>query len=369
LNSEIPYVRLGIQWQEERDELLKKIDVLLSSGQYILGSEVDALEEDLSAFHGGGEVVTLNSGTDALVFALAALGVGRGDEVITPPNSFVASTAAIVHLGARPIFVDVLDDQNIDPEKAADAVTPKTKAIMPVHLTGRMAQMNEILEVSSATGVPIVEDAAQAIGSKFDGKYAGTLGAIGCFSLHPLKNLNAIGDGGFLLTTDPDVAANIRRARNHGLVDRVTVERFGYVSRLDALKALVVRHRLRCLTQVIEKRRNNAHQYMSLLDKSKVFFPSQDPDRFDSFHTFVVQLTNRDHVQQKLAESAIGTSIHYPVPIHLQPASSALGYSLGDFPVAERQAGRILSLPINQFMTESEISRVCEVVNREAVSL
>lgn len=369
MTSEIPYVRLGQQWREEREYLLPQIDNLLSSGQYILGPEVDALEKELSDFHGGHEVITLNSGTDALVFGLALMGVGRGDEVITPPNSFVASTAAIIHLGAKPVFVDVGDDQNIDVSLIANAITGKTKAIMPVHLTGRLAKMDELMALSIASGVPVIEDSAQAIGSKYQGVLAGTFGSMGCFSLHPLKNLNAIGDGGFLITKDAEIAERVKRLRNHGLIDRITVERFGYVSRLDALKALVVRHRLRLLPQVIERRRRNAARYSAQLDVSRVFFPPPDGQRFDTYHTFVVQLRNRDHVQKKLAEMGIGTSIHYPIPIHLQPASASLGHMRGSFPVAERQASMILSLPINQFMSDAEIDQVTEVVNREAEPL
>jgi dTDP-4-amino-4,6-dideoxygalactose transaminase len=192
---------------------------------------------------------------------------------------------------------------------------------------------------------------------------------VGCFSLHPLKNLNAIGDGGFLITKDLGIATRVKRLRNHGLVDRITVERFGHVSRLDALKALVVRHRLRLLPEVIEKRRKNAGRYSRQLDTSRVFFPATDAHRFDTYHTFVVQLRNRDHVQRKLAEAGIGTSIHYPIPIHLQPAAVNLGHAKGSFPVTERQASMILSLPINQFMSEVEIDRVAEVVNREAAPL
>ena len=366
MTNEIPYVRLGQQWREEREFLLPRIDELLSSGQYILGSEVDALEKELSEFHGGHEVIALNSGTDALVFGLALMGVGRGDEVITPPNSFVASTAAIVHLGAKPVFVDVGDDQNIDVSKVASAISSKTKAIMPVHLTGRLAEMDELMALSSASGVPVIEDSAQAIGSKFNGYLAGTFGTVGCFSLHPLKNLNAIGDGGFLITKDAEIAARLRRLRNHGLVDRITVEKFGYVSRLDALKALVVRHRLRSLPEVIEKRRRNAARYARQLDNSRVFFPSSEERRFDTYHTFVVQLRNRDYVQKRLADEGIGTSIHYPIPIHLQPAAASIGHARGSFPTAERQASMILSLPINQFVSELEIDRVTELVNSEA---
>jgi dTDP-4-amino-4,6-dideoxygalactose transaminase len=308
--------------------------------------------------------VALNSGTDALILSLRSLAIGPGDEVITPPNSFVASTAAIVHVGAKPVFVDVLSDQNIDSERIAAAITPRTKAIMPVHLTGRIADMDPILELAQSHRVAVIEDAAQAIGSRYRGKPAGSFGAVGCFSTHPLKNLNAVGDGGFITTNNDDIAAFVRRQRNHGLVDRNTVDEFGLVSRMDALQAAVLEFRLGRLDEIIRQRRSKAARYRELLDRGDIFVA---PDRnidFNSYHTFVIQVDRRDALQRHLADKGIGTAIHYPIPIHLQPASAALGHRRGDFPSAESQAARILTLPINPSLTDRDIEIVAEETKR-----
>lgn len=223
----IPYINLVEQWKNEREELLPVLDSVLGSGQYIGGQEVAKFEEDVAKFCGVKYAVALNSGTDALVCGLLELGIQPGDEVITPPNSFIASTASIVHIKAKPVFVDVGEDQNLDPEKLEKAITSKTKAIMPVHLTGRVAAMNEIMRIADKYSIPVIEDAAQSIGSKYDGKFSGSIGKIGCFSTHPLKNLNACGDGGFLTTNDEKIYNSVSRVRNHGLIDRNTVGEFG----------------------------------------------------------------------------------------------------------------------------------------------
>jgi dTDP-4-amino-4,6-dideoxygalactose transaminase len=359
----VPYVNIGAQYAEERDELLPIIDQVLREGQYVAGEEIERLEAELAAFVGVKHVVALNSGTDALQLALAALGVGPGDEVITPPNSFVASTAVIANLRARPVFVDVLPDQNIDPRQIEAAITPRTKAIMPVHLTGRMARMDEIMAIAVRHKVAVIEDAAQAIGSKYRGRASGSYGDTGCFSTHPLKNFNACGDGGFVATNDEGLATAVRAARNHGLVDRNTVARFAGVSRMDTLQAAILRYRLRRLPQIAERRRRNATLYASLLDPKTVFWPPEAPGEFNTYHTFVIQVDRRDELQRFLSERGIGSAIHYPVPIHLQPAARALGYRQGQFPVAERQAGRILTLPVNQSLAEDDVRYVASCVN------
>ena len=241
----ISYVNLSAQWHDEKDELLPIIESVLEGGHYVGGDAVAQFEGDVAKVCGTSHAVALNSGTDAIVCALAALNIGSGDEVITPPNSFVASTAAIVHVGARPVFVDVLPDQNIDPEQIKSAITDKTRAIMPVHLTGRVANMTDIVRIAELHGLKIIEDAAQAIGSQFARRASGSWGTIGCFSAHPLKNLNACGDSGFLTTDDEAIATRIRRMRNHGLVNRDVVERFGCVSRMDTLQAAILRFRLK----------------------------------------------------------------------------------------------------------------------------
>jgi dTDP-4-amino-4,6-dideoxygalactose transaminase len=294
---------------------------------------------------------------------LKALDIGPGDQVITAPNSFIATAAAIVQAGARPVFADVMPDQNIDPAAIEAAITPRTRAIMPVHLTGRVAAMDRIGRIARRHGLAVIEDAAQSMGSRYGGRMSGALGTVGCFSAHPLKNLNAVGDAGFLTTDDAAVAARVRRLRNHGLADRDTVLEWGMVSRLDTCKAAVLLYRLERLPDIIARRRRNAARYRRLLDPTHVFAPPCAVDEFNSFHTFVVQLDRRDQLRAHLAERGVGTAIHYPIPIHLQPAAAELGYQPGAFPAAERQAARILTLPIHQNLTPADIDHVADSVN------
>ncbi|MBC8068348.1 MAG: DegT/DnrJ/EryC1/StrS family aminotransferase [Deltaproteobacteria bacterium] len=359
----VPYVDLAAQFAAERPLLERAIISALSEGQWIGGAQVEQFERKAAAVLGAAHVVAVGSGTDALVLGMRALDIGVGDEVITPPNSFVASTAAIVHVGATPVFADVLADQGLDPAAVERAITPRTRAIMPVHLTGRMADMDALGAIARRHGLRIIEDAAQAFGSKLHGASAGTLGDIGCFSAHPLKNLNAAGDAGFIVTADDELAARLRRLRNNGLVDRNTVVEWGTVSRLDTVQAVVLAHRLDAIDEVIAKRRANAVRYRGLLDPAHVIHPACAPGQSNSFHTFVVQVDRRDALQRHLADHGIGTSIHYPIPIHLQPAARALGYGPGSFPETERQAARILSLPIHQFLGDDDIVRVAATVN------
>lgn len=361
--SRIPYVDLAAQFREERADLLAAVERTLASGGYIGGSEIEALEQDLAKLCETREAVALNSGTDALIFALRALGIGPGDEVITPPNSFVASTGAVVQVGATPVFVDVQPDQNIDPAKIAAAVTKRTRAIMPVHLTGRVCDMEPILEIARRHGVAVIEDAAQAIGSRYHGKTSGSFGDVGCFSCHPLKNLNACGDAGFVVTNDAKLAGVMRSLRNHGLVGRDSVDQFGLVSRMDTLQAAILRYRLGRLPAIIERRRKNVALYRKLLHPA-AFNPPEGPDEFIAYHTFVIQTDCRDELKVHLAAHGIETAIHYPVPIHLQPAASRLGYGRGAFPVCERQAERILTLPIHPWLSPDDVAAVAEATNQ-----
>ena len=355
----IGYVNLPAQFEEERAEILRAVEAVFRRGDFIGGEAVGKLEAELSAYLGAPQVVTLNSGTDALILAMKALDIGVGDEVITPPNSFVASTAAIIAVGATPVFADVLPDQNIDPAAVEAAITPRTRAIMPVHLTGRMADMNPLMAMARRHALAVIEDAAQAVGSTYDGRISGTIGTVGCFSAHPLKNLNAAGDAGFVVTADAMLATRIRRLRNHGLINRSDVQEWGAVSRLDTLQAEVLRIRLRHLPSVIERRRRNAAQYGAELAGSPVFAPPCRDIEFNTFHTFVVQTDRRDELQKFLARRGVETAIHYPVPIHLQPAAAHLGFRRGAFPVTERQADRILTLPVNQFLSADDVSYIC----------
>jgi dTDP-4-amino-4,6-dideoxygalactose transaminase len=359
----VPYVDLAAQFAAERAQLERTIVSTLSEGQWISGAAVEQFERHAAAVLGVSEVIGVGSGTDALVLSMRAMDIGPGDEVITPPNSFVASTASIVQVGATPVFADVLPDQSIDPAAIRRAITPRTRAIMPVHLTGRMVEMHAVMDIAREHGLRVIEDAAQAFGSRLHDRSAGTFGDVGCFSAHPLKNLNAAGDAGFVATADPELAARLRRLRNNGLVDRNTVAEWGTVSRLDTVQAVILEHRLGAIDEVIAKRRHNAARYRAGLDPEHVFHPACEPGQYNSFHTFVVQVDRRDALQRHLADHGIGTSIHYPIPIHLQPAAKALGHGPGSFPCVEHQAARILSLPIHQFLTDDDIDRVVAVTN------
>jgi len=359
----VPYVDLAAQYREERAELLAVVERALAGGSYIGGTEIEALEHDLAKLCETREAVALNSGTDALILGLRALGIGPGDEVITPPNSFVASTGAVVQVGATPVFVDVQADQNIDPAKIAAAVTKRTRAIMPVHLTGRICDMDPILDIAGRHGLAVIEDAAQAIGSRYRGKTSGGFGDIGCFSCHPLKNLNACGDAGFIVTNDAKLAQTVRLLRNHGLAGRDSVDQFGLVSRMDALQAAILRYRLGRLPSIIERRRKNVALYRNLLH-SAAFNPPERSDEFIAYHTFVIQADRRDELKAHLAAHGVETAIHYPVPIHLQPAAAQFGYARGAFPVCERQAERILTLPIHPWLSEVDVAFVARTANQ-----
>ena len=361
-NSTIRYVELARQFDDERRDLLACIEGALSTGQWVGGSDVEALENELQAYSDAPHVVTLGSGTDALILALRALDIGVGDEVITPPNSFVSSTAAIIAVGATPVFVDVLDDQLLDPAAVQRAITPKTRAIMPVHLSGRCCDMVSLQSIAADYRLFLIEDAAQAFGARLHEKHAGTWGDVGCFSAHPLKNLNAAGDAGFVYCKDRDIAQRILRLRNNGLQDRNIVAEWGTVSRLDSVQAAILRYRLPRTDAIIEARRRNAQHYQSRFASSPVFAPMCQAEQFNAFHTFVIQVDRRDEVQRYLLEHDIQTSIHYPIPIHLQPAAVRLGYREGDFPAVERQASRILSLPIHQYLKPEEIDRVADTI-------
>jgi len=356
---QVPYVALGQQFAAESAPLLARLEQTLASGQWVAGPEVAELESKLSERLGARACVAVGSGTDALILSLRALGIGPGDEVITAPNSFIATASAIVHAGATPVFVDVLPDQNMDPARVEAAISPRTRAILPVHLSGRAARMPELLELAARHDLRVIEDAAQAIDARLNGRAAGTFGDLGCFSCHPLKNLNAAGDAGFILSNDEALAQRLRRLRSNGLVDRETALEWGVVSRLDSLQAAVLLERLPLLDAVTQARRRNAHAYRRLLaDVPQVFAPPCRDEEHNVFHTFVIQVDRRDELQAFLLKRGIGTAIHYKIPIHLQPAARALGYGRGSFPVAERQAERILSLPVHQFLSLPDVEHV-----------
>ena len=359
----IPYVNLNLQWQAEKNTLLKLIDKSLSEESWVGGNSIQKFEKNISNFCQTKYAAALNSGTDALTLALHLLGVRKGDEVITTPNTFIATVSVIVHLGAIPIFVDVLPDQSMDASKLENLITKKTKAIIPVYLSGRIEGMNKIKSVAKKYKIPIIEDAAQAIGSFFYDKPSGSIGDIGCFSAHPLKNLNAFGDSGYITTNSKKIYKKIIELRNHGMIKRDKVNNFGYVSRMDNLQATVLNYRLRNLRKIIAKRRENFKIYKKFLNRDFVFFPDEKPYQFNSYHTFVVQVNKRDKLKNFLKLNKIDTAIHYPVPIHLQPAAKYLGYKKGSFINAENQAKKILTLPINQFLDEKQIKFISYKIN------
>lgn len=366
--EKIRFINLAAQVAEERKGLLACVEQVLVSGMHIGGAEVDAVEREIATYLGAKEVVSLNSGTDALSLGMIAAGIKPGDEVITPPNSFVASAATIAQIGARPVFADVGWDGLFDPAAVEAAVTPRTVAIMPVHLWGGVCDMDALWRIADKHKLLIVEDAAQAMGSAHRGRRCGTLGTVGCFSTHPLKIFNACGDGGFVATNDPDIARRLRLLRNHGLIDRETVTEFAFNSRLDPIQAAILRFRLPGLDQTIVRRRANAQQYRELLAGAPIRLPVEKDYEFNTCVNFVSQCERRDRLQEHLTSRNIESAVHYRVPLHLQPATASLGYKRGQFPVTERLAETILTLPINQSLTRAEITYIAAAIREVLVN-
>jgi dTDP-4-amino-4,6-dideoxygalactose transaminase len=359
----IPYTNLAVQHVALRDELLAAAGRVLDHGKFILGPEVEEFEGRFAALCGVDHAVGVGNGTDALVLALRVLNIGAGDEVITPPNSFVASAAAIALVGARPVFVDVADDLNIDVSLIEAAITPRTRAILPVHLTGRPAQMGPLMKIARDHNLRVIEDCAQAVCAESDGRRVGSFGDVGCFSLHPLKTLNACGDGGVLTTADPAIARRLRELRNLGLETRDECVEWSGNSRLDTLQAALLLVKLAHLDDWTERRRAHAATYRQLLDGVRgIELPVVRSTERAVHHTFVIQADRRADLRAFLSECGVGTQIHYPVPIHLQSAARDLGYGPGSFPVAESQAGRILSLPVYPELTAGELALVASSI-------
>jgi dTDP-4-amino-4,6-dideoxygalactose transaminase len=355
----VPYVDLVGQNAPVRQTLLDAVARVLDHGQFILGPEVDEFEARFAELCGTRYAVGVASGTDALVLALRALDIGPGDEVITPPNSFVATASAIAVVGARPVFADVGDDMNLDPNAISAVVTERTRAVLPVHLTGRAAAMGRILEISERHGLAVVEDCAQAVLAELGGRRVGSFGDIGCFSLHPLKTLSAAGDAGMLTTDDEKLVRKLRLLRNIGLASRENAVLWSTNSRLDTLQAAMMLAKLPHLDAWTEARRSNAAAYReSLGGVAGLVIPTERPDERAVYHTFVIQTEEREALRDHLERLHIGTAVHYPMPIHLQSVGRALGYGEGDFPVTEKQATRILSLPVYHGLTRAQLDHV-----------
>jgi len=361
----VPYVDLSLSHQAIKAELLAAAASVIDTGQFILGPEVELFEQEMARLCGVKYAIGVNSGTDALILSLKALGVGPGDEVITAPNSFVASASAIALAGARPVFADVGSDYQLDVNAAAHAITPRTRAILPVHLTGKAANMAAILQLARDHNLFVVEDAAQAILAEHRGKRVGAWGDAGCFSLHPLKTLNACGDGGVITTDREDVAAQAKLLRNLGLKTRENCEVWSSNSRLDSMQAAMLRVKLRYLEEWTQKRIENAAYYRKhLAGVKEIICPSHGQDERAVYHTFVIQAQRRDELKNHLAAQGVQTAVHYPIPIHLQPVAKGLGYHAGSFPVAETQAQCILSLPVFPELTKQQLDHVIQSIRQ-----
>ncbi len=365
----VPLVNLQAQYATIRDEVRAAIDRVFESQQFVLGAEVQALEEEIARYSQTRFAIGCASGSDALLLALMSCGVGEGDEVITTPFSFFATASAITRLGARPVFVDV-DERtyNIRPSRVSEAITERTKAIVPVHLYGQCAEMNPLIELSQARGIPIVEDAAQAIGAEDRGRRAGSMGMIGCFSFYPSKNLGGAGDGGMLVTNDLDHARRLHMLRVHGEERRYFNKLVGLNSRLDALQAVVLRVKLRRLDAWTVARQRNAQQYELMFGDAgltgKFDLPFLPSGARHIFHQFVIRLRDgrRDALLDHLRERGVGTDVYYPVPLHLQECFAYLDYKKGDFPIAEAAAQETLALPVYPELTPEQLDYVVSAI-------
>ncbi len=365
---DIPLLDLKAQYAPIADEILAAVAGVFESTAFVMGREVEALERELEAYCRVPHVIACASGSDALLLALMALDIKPGDEIITVPYSFFATAGAIARLGAKPVFVDIDPvTYNLDPEKIEAVITERTRAIMPVHLYGQCADMTRITEIACRHELPVIEDAAQAIGAEWNGTRAGAMGLIGCFSFYPTKNLGAAGDAGCLTTLDADIAAKLRSLRVHGEKTRYFHQYIGINSRLDALQAVILRIKLRHLDAWTEARQRNARDYADLFDAVPGLYdwiglPAWSSENRHIFNQFVIRAARRDELRTYLKEHGIGTEIYYPLALHQQECFAALGYAPGAFPEAERAARETLALPVYPEMTHDMRRRVVAAI-------
>lgn len=365
----VPLLDLDAQYDALREELQSAMLRVMESQQFILGPEVRALEEEIACYSQTAHAVGCASGSDALLLALMALGVGAGDEVITTPYTFFATASSIARLGARPVFVDIEPDTfNIDHAQVEQAITPRTRAIIPVHLFGQCANLDALVRISVEHNIPIIEDAAQAVGAEDDGRRAGSMGAVGCFSFYPTKNLGGAGDGGMIVTDNTELAERLRILRVHGSLSKYHHEVLGINSRLDELQAAVLRVKLPRLDEWSAAREQNAKRYARLFAEAElrdlVALPHVRSNVRHIFNQYVVRVSERDKLVEHLKQSGVGTEIYYPVPLHLQECFRYLGYKNGDFPVAEQAARETLALPIYPELSSEQQHYVVTVVRR-----
>jgi dTDP-4-amino-4,6-dideoxygalactose transaminase len=355
----VPFLDFKGQVRALRAELDEAIGRVLDSGHFILGPELHAFESELAQALGANHAVGVGNGTDAIALALRVRGVGPGDEVVTSPLSAAFTALAIASLGARPVFAD-LDPRtlNVDPEAVAHAITPRTKALLPVHLYGHPADLDPLLQIAQERGVPLIEDACQAVAARYKDRPVGTLGGLGALSFYPTKNLGALGDGGAVLAADTDEAARLRRLRNGGQSDRYRHESFGVNSRLDEMQAAILRVGLRHLPAFTRRRQEIAAAYTRGLEGTDLVLPVREPYAEPVAHLYVVRHPRRDALAEALKVRGIGTLIHYPIPLHLQPAFAELGGRAGDLPVAEKACREVLSLPLHPTLSDEQVETV-----------
>lgn len=357
----IPFVDFKRRYGLIKNEILNGVDEVFSSGSYILGSDVETFEKSIAEYLNAPFVLGMANGTDTIILALKVFGIGDGDEVIIPVNTFIATAGAVAAVNATPVFCDVTDDLNIDVTQIEKLITPRTKAIIPVHLTGRPAEMRKIMDLAAKYSLAVIEDAAQSIGAKYQGKMTGILGDIGSFSLHPLKNLHVYGDGGLIVIKDEKIYQEIKLLRNHGLKDRDTCLRWGLNSRLDNVQAKIGLVGFKYLNQWNNRRRDIANQYRANL-KNYMTVPQDNEGDYSVYHNFVVLTKERDKLMKFLLEKGVETKIHYPLPLHLQPAAKSLGYKIGDFPIAERLTQQMLSLPVYPELRDEEVNEIINCI-------
>lgn len=359
---QVPLVDLKAQYQGVKDETLIAISKVLDGMQLFLGENVRGLEDEFARYCGSGFGIGVGSGTDAIHLALRACGVEPGDEVITVSHTFIATAEAIAQAGARPVFVDIdPETYTIDPSRIEAAITPRTKAIIPVHLYGHPADMDPIMAVARSYGLKVIEDSSQAHGASYNGKRVGTIGDAGAFSFYVTKNLGAYGEAGIVVTDDEKIAANIRMLRDHGSIEKYKHELLGFNARLDEIQAAILRIKLRHLDDWNISRRTNAETYNRLLDIDAVRGPVERPGSQHVYHLYVVETDRRDELKKHLESRGVGTSIHYPIPVHEQQPFSD-GFRPGTLPVTESKAGRILSLPMFPELTAGQVEYVAPCI-------
>jgi dTDP-4-amino-4,6-dideoxygalactose transaminase len=366
----VPYLDLKAQYRSIKPEIDAAIARVLDSCQFVLGAEVAGFEQDFAAYCGTSECIALNSGTSALHLALLAAGVGPGDEVITVPFTFVASVAAVLYAGAKPVLVDIDPRSfNMDPSAIEAAITPRTKVILPVHIYGQSADMGPIMEIARRRGLLVIEDAAQAHGARYADRPVGSIGDMACFSFYPGKNLGAYGEGGAVTTSNPEFARTVRMLRDWGQDRKYHHLLRGFNYRMEGFQGAVLRVKLRHLEKWTEARRAIVHEYNRLLADSGVVVPKEMPWARHVYHVYTLRMDDRDAVQQSLQSAGIQTGIHYPVPVHLQPAYSDLGYGRGAFPHSEAAARQVLSLPLYPELSLQAVAEVADAVKKAVANV